>query len=328
VRSLAALCLLTAPALGGVPDYDFGWSVIGDPGNRPATVDEVPGLWNGTGGRTVGAVDYSFRMATTEVTASQFSEFLNAYRPHTTFSVFSIQLTGLDVAYDFDNETFVSFSGIDGIAARVTWRMAARYTNWLHNGKGTEASDFETGVYDTQTFSFNADGTFNDQLTHHADADFWLPTSNEWIKAAHWDPEKDNGEGGYWYYPHGSDEVPIYAPPGEGGESSGGLFDLYPVASYAAQGPWGLYDMSGSATEWLETANSTRTLRLYDGSSSGTLTDSDFFDAIDGRGSGFVHASYSGFRVASVVPTPATLLLPLAALLTLTPRRRPCAASC
>lgn len=321
VRTLAALCLLTAPALGGIPDYDFGWSVIGDPGNRAANREEAPGFWNSAGQPliTVGSVDHTYRMSTTEVTCTQYVEFLNAYRHHTNLPLNTVQLTGILIAYNPDTDAFAIRSGHEQAGVAVTWRMAARYTNWLHNGKGNEASDFEAGVYDTKTFSENPNGSFNDQLTHDPDAQFWLPTLDKWVKAAHWDPDKSNGEGGYWYYPNGSDEPPVYATPDAGGTSNGGIDRVFGVASYEAQGPWGLYDMSGGETEWTGSADASRSARLTKGST--FFSPPEYMDRLDGLGVGLPYIGYYGFRVASIVPAPATLLLPLAALLTSRRRR-------
>lgn len=324
---LSAGCLTlawsaAAPAAAGVPDYDFGWSVIGDPGNRAANIDEAPGFWNSAGNPiiTVGAVDHVYRMATTEVTCTQYVEFLDAYRHHTSFALNDVELTGILVGYNPDIDAFQIQGGHEQAGVAITWRMAARYANWLHNGKGNQASDFETGAYDTSTFTLNDDGTFNDQLTHNAASRFWLPTLNEWVKAAHWDPEKNGGEGGYWYYPNGSDQPPVYASPDAGGTSNGGTDSVFGVASYDAMGPWGLFDTSGGESEWTGTANNSSSRRLTDGSN--YFVDGEFMDQLDGLSGGFPHASYRGFRLASVVPSPGGLCSILPAALWVGTRRR------
>ncbi len=324
MRRVLLIACLTAPALGGVPDYDFGWSVIGDPGNRAANQNEAPEFWDSAGNLlySVGSVDHTYRMATTEVTTNQYIEFLNAYRHHTSFPLNDTELTGGNIGYNPNTDSFVIFTGHQHAGVQVTWRMAARYTNWLHNGKGNDASDFETGAYDTTTFTNNPNGTVNDQATHNPDATFWIPTLDEWIKAAHWDPDKNNGEGGYWLYPNGSDQPPIYALPGDGGTSNGGTGRLLPVGSYAAQGPWGLFDMSGGGREWTGTADLLNRARFADGSTYGSNASSaQGVDLLQNFGSGLPYAPLHSFRVASIVPAPATLLLPLAALLTSRRRR-------
>ena len=48
---------------------------------------------------------------------------------------------------------------------------AARFANWLHNGQGNGST--ETGAYD-----------ISDGIKRQPDARYWIPTENEWYKAA------------------------------------------------------------------------------------------------------------------------------------------------
>lgn len=120
--------------------------------------------------------------------------------------------------------------------------MAARYCNWPTNGKRPERDAFENGAYDTSTFTTNSAGTFNDQRTHTPGASFWIPTVDEWIKAAYYDPNRyGNGVEGYWLYNNQSNTAPIYNAPWNGGESNGGIWEgddwrYYDVASSALGG--------------------------------------------------------------------------------------------
>jgi formylglycine-generating enzyme len=43
-------------------------------------------------------------------------------------------------------------------------------------------------------------------ITRNADAKFWIPTENEWYKAAY--HKNDGVTGNYWDYPTRSDSVP------------------------------------------------------------------------------------------------------------------------
>lgn len=72
----------------------------------------------------------------------------------------------------------------------VSWFDAARFTNWLHNGQGSGST--ETGAY---TLSGATSGIF----TKNVGATVWIPSENEWYKAAYDDPNKGGaGVGGYW----------------------------------------------------------------------------------------------------------------------------------
>lgn len=183
------------------------------------------------------------------------------------------------------------------------WRYAARYCNWLTNGKGLEQAAFENGAYDTSTFTDNPDGSFNDQLTHNPDALFWIPTLDEWTKAMHWDPTKNNGEGGYWRYPTSSDTAPIPGAPGTG-ETNGGTGVFYDVGAYAGvMSPWGLLDGSGGVAEWLEYADLRLLTRGTRGSSWALPT---YFDQVDRVLTTGIFAP-NGLRIASVIPAPSSM---------------------
>jgi formylglycine-generating enzyme len=44
--------------------------------------------------------------------------------------------------------------------------------------------------------------------SHSADAKVWIPTENEWLKAAYYDPTLDGGEGDYWKWATRSNDLP------------------------------------------------------------------------------------------------------------------------
>ncbi len=141
----------------------------------------------------------------------------------------------------------------------MSWEYAARYVNWLHHGKVNEAWAFETGVYDVSTFGCAESGDCELQWVRSPGARFWIPNIDEWTKAAYWDPEKNDGEGGYWRYPNGTDHALRPGFPGEGGQrNSRPSHDVsgFPldVGSFQDQpSPWGLLDMAGGESEWIET---------------------------------------------------------------------------
>ncbi len=73
-------------------------------------------------------------------------------------------------------------------ASNISWRVAAIYCNWLHNGKATNREAFLTGAYGVSMFGNTGNGTFSDQLTRSPGAIYFIPTYDEWLKAVHYDP--------------------------------------------------------------------------------------------------------------------------------------------
>ncbi|MBM4109078.1 MAG: formylglycine-generating enzyme family protein [Phycisphaerae bacterium] len=306
-----------APAQTPPPSYGFEFVTITHAGNRPANPDEAPKFPY----FPLGAVAYEYRISRTEVTTGQWVEFCNAYgqwvapggwfEMHGRF-VFRDPGTGI-------------YSGPADLPAELGWRYAARYCNWLHNGKRPERWAFEDGVYDTSTFTVNPDGSRNDQIARHPGARFWIPTEDEWIKAVYYDPDR-NGPGldGYWLYPNMSDSPPIPGVTTNAGLNTSGM----PVGSYPhARSPWGLLDASGGMDEVLETLAYTASReRMTRGSRfGGDPGFVQFRDRIDYTWHPSSHPSVGaiGFRVASLVPAPSgTLAVMMIVLGSLAYRRR------
>jgi formylglycine-generating enzyme required for sulfatase activity len=202
-------------------------------------------------------VDYEHQISRTEVTGAEWFEFVNAYAPY--------------VQEDAENDPaftsgWVTIAGhrryamhpfFNDRAVEVGWHFAARYANWLHNGRRPEQAAFESGAYDTSTFGDHPGGGFTDQITHSAGAADWIPSVDEWVNGVHFDPERYGpGMPGYRFCSNSSDTPPVRGLPGTGGETSDAgsfVFPLPDVASYpAVQSPGGLFDTSGGFSEWTE----------------------------------------------------------------------------
>lgn len=207
------------------------------------------------------------------------------------------------------------------------------YCNWLCNNQSGSPGALDHGAYNTDTFSTNPDQTFNDQLTHTPGAAFWIPTLDEWLKAAHFDPNKFGaGQGGWWQYPNRSDVALNYGPPGEGQANAGftlpdfGQWSI-PLTSYPATlSAWGMLDSAGGSAEWLEDAlgQGGPRYRGVEGSYAGLGL---YLSELNDRATRFysdsphIAASYQGFRIASI-PCPATALMGVMLIPGVTLRRR------
>ncbi len=321
------------------PDYDFDWVTIGAVGNAPYTGDSPFGPPRAVGR---GRVDYEYRMSRLEVTTGQWVEFVNTFTtqpdfPQELFGTFDNFTNGphgwgatRDFSYAGPGERYVipdtgenrEMWPVSGIG----WRDAALYCNWLHNGKSSDPASLWTGAYDTSTFGQTFDPfQVTDAAGHLPGAKFWIPTLDEWMKAAHYDPDRYGpGEGGWWDYAHSSDESPVSGLPGEGMTSAGiewtSAFDPWtiPLGAYPeAVSPWGLLDTSGGTREWTEELLYVPQPvgRSLGGSFAGgpmshmpdgqTLIINDHVSGFDGL-SPLGSAFGAGLRIASTVPAPST----------------------
>ncbi|MCC7389124.1 MAG: SUMF1/EgtB/PvdO family nonheme iron enzyme [Phycisphaerales bacterium] len=316
----ACLAGIASPASGQVSS--IVWHGVGDPGNAPWQDDDYPNLkFNGRG-----AVDHRYRMSETELTVSQWVEFVQAYGPYAD-DPSDPRLTSDYVmgSYDGDEPVYWAKPGYENLPASMSWRYAARFCNWMHNGQVNEAWAFESGAYDTSTFTSNDGPPFlNDQDTRSPGARYWIPSMDEWMKAAYYDPNRfGEGEGGWWEQPARRNEWLISGRPEDGGETNAGTKEVWGFGSHTDAGqypdirsPWGLLDMSGGLREYTEEWTGddhhnrhTKGSSFYDSSWQHGNMDwvgSELWRAYpDGYGT-------DGLRVAASVPGPSGLVLGIA----------------
>jgi len=323
-------CWQGARAAHPIPESER-WATITHPGNAPYVFQWAPGYPF----QQVGSVDHEYQISRTEVTAAEWLEFVNAYAPYVDPGYANSPYFRSNRCYRTGPTTYDVIPEWRNLAVDVGWRFAARYVNWLHNGKANTPGAFESGVYDTATFRTNPDGTFTDQQAHSPGARYWIPTQDELIKAFHFDPDRYGpDQPGYWLYSHTSDSPPRPGLPEQGGEASfqrgGPSMAIVPeVAAYRnVQSPWGLWDAAGGVEEYTETPRFApgATLPLYrltDGSSwHVTEATSRSVDNIGGWRSAGPLGTFVGLRVARAIPSPTGALVFACALIPHTRRRR------
>ena len=300
---------------------------VGSPGNRPTIASEVPDRpeWQ------VGSVGYEYRMMRTELTVAQHFEFAQAYLQFKPQAIADSGLLGPSLARTLDDQ-LIMFPETANMPSAMSWHMTARLCNWYHNGKVRAPWAFETGAYETSTFIQLPDGSRLDQLTRNANAQFWIPSIDEWIKGAYYDPNRyGTGLEGYWRQPNGTNETLISGYSLDGGQTNAGSgvdFFQMDVGQYPhVQSPWGLLDVSGGRIEWLEDAVDVwgNRDRQHAGSFQGQSLYM-FRDPIDYvlRGGTRVESVVNGIRLATAVPTPGSSFLLIACAITAGAQRRRC----
>jgi len=190
--------------------------LIGNPGNPPDTEVMVSFAEKGTSG--YGSIGYSFCMAKTEVTIGQYVEFLNAVAasdPHLLYyngASMGIVRSGAPGSYVYAVPTPAIGKGPGGSdytyddkpVRFVNWFSAIRFANWLNNGQGGPGTT-EYGAYTLETNALDPSVPTNwKTITRNPGARWWLPSENEWYKAAYYDPLA----GTYYDYPTGTNSVP------------------------------------------------------------------------------------------------------------------------
>jgi formylglycine-generating enzyme required for sulfatase activity len=168
-----------------------------------------------SGNNDFGRVNYNYQIKKYLVTNSEYVEFLNAIstRPN------GLGLWNQDMG-DPNRRGGIGRSLISGSYVYaslpnmgnkpvnyINWFCAVRFINWLYNGKpsGTPtAGTTEDGVY---TLPGNVVQGTNKPSPNNKNS-YWLPSEDEWYKAAYYDPNKNGSGPGYWTYATMSDSVP------------------------------------------------------------------------------------------------------------------------
>ncbi len=311
LTAAAALPAQQTPDSQAYVGNDLEWVIIGDPGN-PAFEGGAQGQLKGRGG-----IDYRYRLTRTEILVHQWFQFVQAFAPY--YEGTYGQSHGLTGCFIYiagplnDPDSYHMFEGTEDYPTNQSWRMAARYCNWLHNGKENTEEAFSHGAYDTSTFTENKDGSYNDQATRSPGARYWIPSLDEWLKGVYYDPAANQGDGGWWWQPGSSDEPLFAETPRKGGETNASLFwtpgfpeYLIRPGSYPhIQSPWGLLDVSGGWQEWTEEFGSPlHSRRMTKGSS--FFSDDYLYQAEDG----ILYSLHGpangtttqGLRLASAIP--------------------------
>jgi len=223
------------------PATGIDFVTVGAVGNAAYPGDGTPG--DRSAGR--GGVNFEYRIGRYEVTTSQWTEFFNAAfdRPANDLIPHLLRPVTLGAVPTTPTTPGARLWSVPAgnemrPVGNISWRMAAIYCNWLHNGKSTNREAFLSGAYDVSTFGASGPlgDIFTDQFERSPGAQYFIPTWDEWLKAAHYDPNKANGDGtigGWWQCSNGSDTPYVYGPPGvlvdgQGATANAGWSVQYP----------------------------------------------------------------------------------------------------
>jgi formylglycine-generating enzyme required for sulfatase activity len=287
----------------GANTFTMDFATIGNAGNA----DDDTGY---------GSVGYTYRMGVNEVSRGMIDAY-NALSGGPTLTM--------------SDMTSYGGNGAAKPATGISWNEAARFVNWLNTSKGYSAAyKFTTGGFndDIALWTINDAGYDAANPFRNANAHYYLPSEDEWYKAAYYDPNKSGGAG-YWNYATGSDTAPTAVASGTtsgtavyGQSVSAGPAD---ITNAGGASPYGTMAQSGNVYELGESGiaapnDSASESRLIRGGiwfgGSGNI------DSLFRNGNSTTQESFVvGFRVAAV-PEPSACFLTLLGALGVVFRRR------
>jgi formylglycine-generating enzyme required for sulfatase activity len=276
----------------GDNSFEIDFVTIGQPGNPP---DDPP--------NPAGAVPYEYRIGKYEI-SEQMIDKANALSAE----------SGTPLGITKDTR------GPNKPATNVTWYEAARFVNWLNTSTGHSPAYkllFPPGRGSVLFLWTPADAGYNPaNLYRNSLAHYFLPSLDEWHKAAYYDPVA----GHYWDYPTGSDVIP------DGIDLLGDLdfdavffdgganLDPNDIMNVGLLSPYGTVGQGGNVREWEESAfdRINDVAEEHRRAAGGSLNDHPNLLSASNGGAGtspFFGSSIIGFRIASIIPEPNSLLV-------------------
>jgi len=280
-----------------------------------------------------GSVGYNYNIGKYEVTAGQYTAFLNAVaNVSDTYGLYNssmwsntsygckIQQTSISGGYSYS----VASDYANRPVNYVSFWDSCRFANWLGNGQGSGGT--ETGAY-----TLTPTGITNNTITRNIGWTGWAVTNeDEWYKAAYY--KGGNTTAGYWVYPTKSDTAPGRDMTDASGNNANYYTGsgAYPIDSgkyttvvgefQSSDSPYGTFDQGGNVCEWNEAIiSSSRGLR------GGAFIAEWDYHILQSSDRGGTHPAgehhYFGFRV-SEVPEPSSIIALLGGLVGLLGMRR------
>jgi len=141
-------------------------------------------------------------------------------------------------------------------AANISWYEAAAFVNFLNTSTGNTAAydlTFSNGSWSMALWSSGQAWTEGgENLYRNKDAFYFLPSENEWYKAAYYNAAGTN----YFLYPTGSDTAPTAVASGTNADTAVYSVNLVPaiVSSAGGLSSYGTMGQGGNVYEWNESA--------------------------------------------------------------------------
>ena len=275
IASILALFVISSCTGGGgssgsINLIDYKLVSVANPGNNSDTP---------TG---FGSVAYAYQMGKYDVTIAQYTVFLNAVAKTDTYELYNpnmgtdLNSAGITRRGSSGNYLYSVMMNSGSSANRpityVTWLDAARFANWMANGQPRGAQNSTT----TENGAYNLNGaTSGNAIAKNSinpntgkSPTYYIPTYNEWYKAAFYSPSLNNGSGGYYLYATGSNTAPgnvVGSSPNQANVLISVLFSFTQSADYlyakqnyltdvgafsGSSSYYGTFDQDGDVYQW------------------------------------------------------------------------------
>ncbi len=269
-----------------------------------------------------GAVSYDYNIGKYEVTASQYTAFLNAVAGVDTYSLYNTYMANTSYGSGISQSgggtshnpyTYtVDANFVNRPVNYVSFWDALRFANWLNNDQKTTAQ--MPNVTEVGAYTLTTDGINNNTIVRNADWKWAVASEDEWYKAAYYNAAASS----YYTYPTSNNNPPGRDLADVSGNNANYYGDPYPIQSpyyttIAGQfqnspSPYGTFDQGGNVFEWNESIIQGWRRGVRGGAfyfDSNSLASSDRYTGLNyndpASGLDFV-----GFRVVSV-PEPSSI---------------------
>jgi sulfatase modifying factor 1 len=301
------------------------------------TIPTVPvgDAGNAADATSYGSVGYDYNIGKYEVTAGQYTAFLNAVAATDTYALYNASMSdtssgsGITRGGSSGSYTYsVASAFVNRPVNYVSWGDSARFANWLHNGQPTGPQNAST----TEDGAYHLNGATTDQalnaITRKAGWTWAITSEDEWYKAAYY--KGGSTSAGYWGFPTSSDTAPGRDMADASGNNANYYGTPYPIDSpyyttvagefQNSDSPYGTFDQGGNVWEW----NEALLYGAYRGLRGGSCS---YFDRYLQESNRYIFSptfgDYDiGFRVSEVVPEPSSIIALAGGLISLLGIRR------
>ena len=287
----------------GANGFTLDFVPIGNAGNG-----NDAGAGGGSYSSPYGGVAYDYRMGVNEISQAAIDKAVAG------------GLTGMPAGSWTGNQP----------SASINWYQAAAFTNWLNTSTGHVAAYQLNPALTSLTLWSSGDAwqAGGENLYRNKNAYYFLPSENEWYKAAY--QKNDGVTPNYWDYPTGSNSAPTAVLSGTGAGTAvyNNRYETGPASVFSDGGlsAYGTMGQGGNVYEWMETAsdginNSSSEFRGLRGGNWYNDSEYDLRSSNRYNGSPTYSVDDVGFRVASVPEPSAAMLMISAGMLALARRR-------